>query len=160
MPVIYIWTFSEQRTLLPNIMTTVLQMRKFRSNYLWMCYRHILGAHDPASVCTTRAKPSVISKCGFLCSPGTFCIGSQSITICKWICTYKKTHRYIVNKPPLLSLGLSADGGRITTATVMPATHNEIKRVHAIGPRRIVAAPATSRVSCRSRAAIQGFTRL
>lgn len=54
-------------------MTVVLQMRKFRSNYLWMCYPHISGAHDPASrsVRTTRAKPQLANVPFFVLSYAT-----------------------------------------------------------------------------------------
>ncbi|CAG4944761.1 unnamed protein product [Colias eurytheme] len=74
-----------------------------------MCYHHISRAHDPASVSTTRAKPRAAHG--------------------------EKSRRRIANKPPLLSLKLSADSGRIATSAVMPSTHNKIKRDDAIEGR-------------------------
>ncbi|CAG4944756.1 unnamed protein product [Colias eurytheme] len=47
----------------------------------------------------------------------------------------EKSRRRIANKPPLLSLKLSADSGRIATSAVMPSTHNKIKRDDAIEGR-------------------------
>lgn len=74
------------------------------------------------------------------------------------MCMCKKSHRYIVNKPPLLSLRLSADGGRITTSTVMPATHNEIKRDDTIGSRASRRSTACAPRVVAPRAAIRRFT--
>lgn len=44
-----------------------------------MCYRHISGAHDPASVRTTRAKPQ-LANVAFFVLARTFRLRFVSIT--------------------------------------------------------------------------------
>lgn len=89
-------------------MAVVLQMRKFYSNYLWMCYHHISGAHDPGarSVRTTRAKPQ-LANVAFFVLARTFCDRFASIAIVKSVQTVERTRRVVeasLINLPLLSL--------------------------------------------------------
>lgn len=64
------------------------------------------------SVLTTRAKPQLANVAFFVLSR-TLCHQFASITPARGWYVGESSRRRILNKPPLLSLGISADGGRI-----------------------------------------------